>query len=149
MSCTAQRGSIIGRSQWQASAKADSSKADHTQLIQARQVCAAGISSILEVLTAQLPNDVPPSADTCQQLISSIHGTMVSTQQLLAAAALTLADGLLDRCRDVMWALHRLGIQLVDSVMARESAITEEGDFWVVPEWVMNVQSVKDAQVRC
>jgi hypothetical protein len=31
------------------------------------------------------------------------------TQHLLEAAELSLADGLLDRCRDVAWSLHRCG----------------------------------------
>eukprot|EP00775_Hariotina_reticulata_P008243 gene8243-8433_t len=71
---------------------------------------------------------------------------MASLQRLLEAAALTLADALLDRCRDVTWALNRFGIHLLDSVMARAALVTDEGD--VAPEWVLHVADVTEAQVR-
>lgn len=53
----------------------------------------------------------------------------------------------MDRCRDVMWALHRFGVHLIDSVMARAALVSDEGE--VPPEWVLHVGAVTDAQVSC
>jgi hypothetical protein len=49
------------------------------------------------------------------------------------------------RCRDVMWALNRFGVRLVDSVMARAALVADEGE--ATPEWVLHVGAVTDAQV--
>jgi hypothetical protein len=50
------------------------------------------------------------------------------------------------RCRDVMWALQRFGIRLVDSVMARAALARDGAD--VPPEWVLDVPAVTETQVR-
>jgi hypothetical protein len=44
-----------------------------------------------------------------------------------------------------MWALHRFGVRLVDSVMARAALVADEGE--ATPEWVLHVGAVTDAQV--
>lgn len=44
-----------------------------------------------------------------------------------------------------MWAMHRFGVHLVDSVMARAALVSDEGE--VPPEWVLHVGAVTDAQV--
>lgn len=45
--------------------------------------------------------------------------------------------------------IHRFGIRLVDSLMARatSTAAAEEGDGWAAPEWVLDVRAVTEAQV--
>lgn len=57
----------------------------------------AGISVILSQLLAELPTDVPASDKQCSAALAAAEGCMTSLQQLLEAAALTLADALLDR----------------------------------------------------
>jgi hypothetical protein len=52
---------------------------------------------ILSQLLAQLPNEVPADADECRAALSAARGCVESLQQLLEAAALSLADALLDR----------------------------------------------------
>jgi hypothetical protein len=45
-----------------------------------------------------------------------------------------------------MWSLHRFGVGLVDSVMARAALAADEGE--ATPDWVLHVGAVTDAQVR-
>lgn len=58
----------------------------------------AGISTILSQLVAQLPIAVPSSRQACAESLAGAIDYMASLQGLLEAAALTLADALLDRC---------------------------------------------------
>ncbi|WIA30633.1 hypothetical protein OEZ86_000711 [Tetradesmus obliquus] len=106
----------------------------------------SGISVILSQLLGQLPGEVPADPVQCRAALAAARGCVESLQQLLEAAALTLADALLDRCRDVMWALHRFGVRLVDSVMARAALVADEGE--ATPEWVLHVGAITDAQIR-
>lgn len=71
---------------------------------------------------------------------------MAALQQMLTAAAVSLADALLDRCRDVSWAMQMFGLRQVDSVAARAALAKDESD--VAPEWVLEVDAVTEAQVR-
>lgn len=57
----------------------------------------AGISIILGRLLTQLPDSVPASAEECKLILAAVPGPMVALQHMLAAAALSLADALLDR----------------------------------------------------
>lgn len=59
------------------------------------------MSVILGRLLSELPDAVPASAEECKAVLAASQGTMASLQQMLAAAALSLADALLDR-----WAAH-------------------------------------------
>jgi hypothetical protein len=58
----------------------------------------AGISIVLAGLLEQLPDGVPASAAGCVAALQAAQWPMEALQQLLAAAALSLADALLDRC---------------------------------------------------
>jgi hypothetical protein len=57
----------------------------------------AGISTILSQLVSKLPTALPSSRQACADGLAGASGSMASLQRLLAAAALTLADALLDR----------------------------------------------------
>jgi hypothetical protein len=65
----------------------------------------AGISVILTQLLGQLPSYVPSDPEQCKAALSAARSCVEELQQLLEAAALTLADALLDRCKD---ARHRV-----------------------------------------
>lgn len=52
---------------------------------------------ILSKLLVKLPEQAPESAAECAAVLSEASKTVLSLQQLLQAAALTLADALLDR----------------------------------------------------
>ncbi len=114
----------------------------------------SGISTILARMVQYLPTTLPQGRSACAELMQAVLPQLEALQPLLQAAGLTLADGLLDRCRDVLWTLHRFDIHVMENAMARVSAGGGDGvggggdDEWVVPEWVLNVQSVTDAQVR-
>ncbi|KAI8469832.1 MAG: hypothetical protein J3K34DRAFT_511818 [Monoraphidium minutum] len=110
----------------------------------------AGISTVLEDLVSQLPAAPPPTPAECQAAVAAAEPKLLALQHLMEATELSLADGLLDRCRDVAWVLHRFGIRLVDSVMERASAtaLAEEGDAWAAPDWVLDVRAATEAQVR-
>jgi hypothetical protein len=58
----------------------------------------AGISVILSQLLAQLPSEAPVDPEQCRAALCAARGCVEALQQLLDAAALTLADALLDRC---------------------------------------------------
>lgn len=58
---------------------------------------ASGISVILSQLLAKLPEDAPESPAACAAVLAEARSTVVALQQLLEAAALTLADALLER----------------------------------------------------
>lgn len=57
----------------------------------------AGLSIILARLLAQLPDAVPSTAQECKAVLAASREPMQFLQQMLAAAALSLADALLDR----------------------------------------------------
>lgn len=57
----------------------------------------SGMSVILSQLLAKLPEDAPDSAAACAAVLAEARSTVVALQQLLEAAALTLADALLER----------------------------------------------------
>jgi hypothetical protein len=61
----------------------------------------------MEDLLKQLPATPPPSAAACEAALAAAAPAALALQRLLEAAALSLADGLLERCRDVAWTLHR------------------------------------------
>lgn len=60
-------------------------------------VGSAGISTILGRLLSQLPDGLPSTAEDCKAVLAASQGPMAALQQMLAAAALSLADALLDR----------------------------------------------------
>jgi hypothetical protein len=59
---------------------------------------------ILSQLLGQLPSDVPSDPEQCRAALLAARSCVESLQQLLEAAALTLADALLDRYK---YAWHR------------------------------------------
>lgn len=69
----------------------------HQQAADGGAGVAAGISIVLSKLLEQLPDQVPESASECQAMLQAALQPMEALQQLLAAAALSLADALLDR----------------------------------------------------
>jgi hypothetical protein len=50
------------------------------------------------------------------------------------------------RCRNVLWLQHQFGIQASDGIMARAASAADDGDT-IIPEWVLDVPEVTDAQV--
>jgi hypothetical protein len=62
-----------------------------------RCAVAAGISVILGRLLAQLPTAVPATAEECKAALAASKEPMAALQQMLTAAAVSLADALLDR----------------------------------------------------
>ena len=50
------------------------------------------------------------------------------------------------RCRDVLWLQHQFGIHACDGIMARAAVAADEGET-LIPEWVLDVPEVTDAQV--
>jgi hypothetical protein len=78
-------------------------------------------------------------------------------QQLLEAAALTLADALLDRCRDVRWALKTLGVRVMGTAHASPPSslcpgtAVQAGSMSTAelqPAWVLDVAAATEAQER-
>jgi len=110
------------------------------------------IPSLLHPSTPANPN-VQPTTSNRHLTQAYPPNPQTNPKRLLEASELSLADGLLDRCWDVAWTLHRCGIRLVDSIMTRAANLkaAEErvaaGGGWVAPEWVLDVRAVTEAQV--
>ena len=137
----------------------------------------SGISACVDELLARLPSEAPAllppaggdaasaAVDACAAAaLAAAEPVAAALQGLLEAAELSLADGLLDRCRDAAWALQRLGVRLADAVAARAAAAAAADETAAetatassssaaaaaaaAPEWVLDVRAATDAQVR-
>ncbi|KAG1662271.1 hypothetical protein FOA52_002160 [Chlamydomonas sp. UWO 241] len=103
----------------------------------------SGFSLMVQLISEAIP-DEPPRAGS-EALLARLQSTLFHLSALLNTISLTVAHGFLGRCMDVVWALRTLRIAgRQDKIDA--AAMIEDGLF--IPDWVLDVQSLEQSQVR-